>query len=78
MIADALKSRKNLWLTFGCEGGCRRGSRVEPAEKSTFGSCFDAREVEEVATALKGLNDLPPACIWTRGRWKRRQGGGGG
>jgi len=74
VVADTLKSRKSLLQrTFGREGGCRRGSSVEPAKKSTSGLCFDAKKVEEVATALKRLNDPPLACIWTR-----QQGGGGG
>jgi len=40
---------------------------------STSNLCLDMREVEVVAVASKPPKTPPPARVWMRGRWRRRQ-----
>jgi len=51
----------------------REVEEMATASKSTSGSHLYTREVEKVGGVSKGRKSPPPARIWTRGRWRRRQ-----
>jgi hypothetical protein len=51
----------------------REVEEMATASKSTSGSHLYAREVEKVGGVSKGRKSPPPARVWTRGRWRRRQ-----